>query len=74
MNLLKKIKLNLRIKLVKSIIKTANELHDMYIERSERLNARAINSVDNLKRIKYTLRSKLSQARASYMQTQAKYF
>ena len=71
MSWLKKVKLNLEIKLVKSLIKIGNELYDMYIERSEYLNDKADNTEDSLKRIKYTLRSKLSQARASYMRTQA---
>ena len=71
MNWLKKIKLNLDIKLVKSIIKNANKLNDMYMERSEYLNNKAVNNSDDLKCIKYILRSKLSLARASYMRTQA---
>lgn len=74
MNWLKKIRLNLRIKLIKRLIKIENELYDMYIERSAYLNDKSINTEDNLKHIKYSLESRLSLARARYMQTQAKHY
>lgn len=74
MNWLKKIRLSLRIKLAKRLIKIENELYDMYIERSAYLNDKAANTEDNLKRIKYTLESRLSQTRAHYMQTKAKHY
>lgn len=74
MNWLKKIRLSLRIKLVKRLIKLENELYDMYIERSAYLNDKSINTEDNLKRIKYSLESRTSLARARYMQTLAKHY